>query len=121
MHIRVRNSLVPGMLGMMVLASALAGAAQNEKRASPHDKTEATVDGARISIEYGRPYVKGRKIDGGLVPYGKVWRTGADEATTMTTDKALMFGAVSLPAGTYTLFTLPGETEWKLVINKQTG
>jgi hypothetical protein len=60
-----------------------------ETRKSPHDTVKATVDGANVSIAYGRPYMKGRKIVGGLVPYGKVWRTGADEATTLTTDKAL--------------------------------
>ena len=91
------------------------------QRASPHETTKATIDGATITVEYGRPYVKGRKIMGGLVPYGKVWRTGADEATSMTTDKAVQIGGTAVPAGKYTLYTLPGETEWQLIINKQTG
>jgi hypothetical protein len=88
---------------------------------SPHERLDATVDGAKISIEYGRPYVKGRQIFGSLVPFGKPWRTGADEATTLVTDKALQFGSLSVPAGTYTLWTIPGEKQWKLVVNKQTG
>ena len=58
---------------------------------------------------------------GELVPYGKVWRTGADEATTLTTDKAIQIGGASLPAGKYTLYTLPGASDWQLIVNKQTG
>lgn len=88
---------------------------------SPHVRAEWTVEGAMLSIEYGRPYMKGRKIMGGIVPYGQVWRTGADQATTLVASKTLQFGAVSVPAGTYTLFTLPGPDGWKLIINKQTG
>jgi len=88
---------------------------------SPHERLDASVGGAKVSIEYGRPYVKGRKIFGALVPYGKPWRTGADEATTLITDTALKFGTLVVPAGTYTLWTVPDEKQWKLVINKQTG
>jgi hypothetical protein len=91
------------------------------QRASPHESVKATVDGATITVDYGRPYMKGRKIMGGLVPYGKVWRTGADEATTLTTDKAIQIGGAAVAAGKYTLYTLPGENEWQLIINKQTG
>ena len=58
---------------------------------------------------------------GELVPYGKVWRTGADEATTLTTDKELQIGGTIVPAGKYTLYTLPGQTDWQLIVNKQTG
>src|SRR6187399_1420151 len=88
---------------------------------SPHETTKATIDGAAISVTYGRPSVRGRKIMGALVPYGTVWRTGADEATTLTTDKAIQIGGTSVPAGTYTLYTLPGESAWQLIVNKQTG
>jgi hypothetical protein len=95
--------------------------ATHAQRASPHETAKATIDGATITVEYGRPYVKGRKIMGGLVPYGKVWRTGADEATTLTTDKAIQIAGAAVPAGKYTLYTLPGEGEWQLIINKQTG
>jgi Protein of unknown function (DUF2911) len=95
--------------------------AVHAQRASPHETATATIDGATITVEYGRPYVKGRKIMGGLVPYGKVWRTGADEATTLTTGKAIQIAGAAVPAGKYTLYTLPGESEWQLIINKQTG
>ena len=87
---------------------------------SPHETVEWTVQGAKITISYGRPSLKGRPVES-LTPAGKIWRTGADEATTLTTDKSLMFGGLMVPAGTYTLFTVPGPTAWKLAINKQTG
>jgi len=89
---------------------------------SPHETTSRVVDGSRITITYGRPYMKGRQIWGGLVPYGKVWRTGADEATTLTTQKPIVIGGTTIPAGAYTLFTLPNEDgSAKLIINKQIG
>jgi len=106
-------------IGLVVVGAGVLDA--QRQRASPHEKAEATVDGASVAIEYGRPYMKGRKIVGGLVPFDKVWRTGADEATTLTTDKALAFGSLSVPAGKYTLYTIPGEKEWTLILNKQTG
>jgi hypothetical protein len=91
------------------------------KGGSPHVKTDWTIDGANISITYGRPSLKGRTVGKDVAPYGKPWRTGADEATTLVTDKALKFGSLSVPAGTYTLFTLPGESGWELIVSKQTG
>lgn len=103
---------------------ALAGAASVgllAQRASPHETAQATIEGQTISITYGRPYMKGRKIMGGLVPYGRVWRTGADEATTLKTAATLVIGGVTVPAGEYTLYTLPDAASWKLIINKQTG
>ena len=74
------------------------------------------------ALSYSRPAMKGRKVMGGdLVPYGKVWRTGANEATTLTTEIDLNIGGAKIPAGTYTIYTLPSEGTWKLIINKQTG
>ena len=93
--------------------------AQQQKRVSPHEKASIDVNGKNITIEYGRPYLKGRKAVGGsLVPYGKVWRTGADEATTLTTAGDLDIGGLRVPAGTYALFTLPGENKWTLIVSK---
>ncbi len=99
------------------------------KGGSPHVRSEFKVDGATITLEYGRPAVKGRTIFGpdGIVKPGNVWRMGADEATTLKTDRDLMFGSLHVPAGTYTLFALPlaGATAdapaGKLIISKQTG
>jgi hypothetical protein len=107
-------------VGMVALGCAVVLAAQGQ-RASPHETTAATVDGARITVQYGRPYMKGRTIFGGLVPYGQVWRTGADEATILTTDATLAFGTVTVPPGAYSLFTIPGASEWTLALNRQTG
>lgn len=117
----MRAHIVPGLVAGLLVASLAVVLDAQRQRASPHEKTEATVHGAKISIEYGRPYMKGRKIFGGLVPFGQVWRTGADEATTLVTDRALLFGSVEVPAGTYTIYTIPGEQAWTLIINKQTG
>jgi hypothetical protein len=91
------------------------------KGGSPHVRTEWTVDGAAISIEYGRPYLKGRTIGKTVAPLGQVWRAGADEATTLKIDKALKFGTLAVPAGTYTLWVVPGDNDWQLVISKATG
>jgi len=99
-----------------------------QKRVSPHETVSAVIDGGRVTLVYGRPYTKdpksgeARKIWGGLVPYGKVWRTGADEATLLVTQKSIEIGGTTVPAGAYTLFTLPAEDgSAKLIINKQVG
>lgn len=84
---------------------------------SPHVKTTWTVNGATISISYGRPYLKGRP-EAQLMPAGKPWRTGADAATVITTDKPLTIGSVKLAPGSYTINTEPGETEWHLIVGK---
>lgn len=119
----IKTLLVVGLL----IASTLPMLAQ-QRRASPHETVGAVVDGNRVTITYGRPYTKApnsaemRKIWGGLVPYGRVWRTGADEATVLITQKPLVFGDVTVPAGAYTLWTLPAEDgSAKLIINKQIG
>lgn len=109
------------LAALVALALSATLAAQPRERRSPHETVKGTIDGAQLTIEYGRPYMKGRQVEGGLIPYDRVWRTGADEATTLTTDKALKIGDASVPAGKYTLYTQASEGEWKLVINKQTG
>jgi len=87
------------------------------KGGSPHVKTEWTIDGANIAIEYGRPSIKGR-TDAALMPLGQPWRTGADEATLLTTDKPLTFGKLTLAPGTYTINTQPDAKEWQLIAGK---
>lgn len=91
---------------------------EQPERASPHESVSAKVGEAMITITYGRPYKKGREIYGGLVPFGEVWRTGADEATTLETDRDLMLGALHVPAGKYSLFTIPSAEKWTLIVNK---
>ena len=102
--------------------------AQDKPRVSPHETVSATVADNEMTIVYGRPYTKDpksgepRKIWGGLVPYGKVWRMGADEATLFTTKKAVELGGTPVPAGTYSLYLWPEESgNAKLIVNKQTG
>ena len=91
--------------------------------ASPPAMAETTLDGAKITIHYNSPAMRGRKIMGGLVPYGKEWRTGANPATTLVTTGNLKIGTLTVPAGTYTLFTLPAApgTPWLLIVSKKTG
>ena len=88
---------------------------------SPRDSTRATVNGASIIIDYGRPSARGRTIFGLVVPWNVVWRTGANAATQLITSKDLMFGTTPVPAGTYSLFVLPSQDGWKLMINHQHG
>ena len=88
---------------------------------SPPAETSQTVDGKTVSIHYSAPSMRGRKIFGDLVPYDKVWRTGANAATSLKTDVNLKIGTATVPAGSYTVYTLPSAGEWKLIINKQTG
>jgi len=104
-----------------VLAVAQQPPQDKSKRPSPHDTASVTLKGKKISIDYGRPFLKGRKVGQELAPYGKVWRTGADEATALNTEIDLNIGGLKVPAGKYTLYTLPSEGTWKLIINKQTG
>ena len=105
-----------------VLAATMAIAQQDKsKRPSPPGTAEVTLKGKKISIDYSRPSLKGRKVGQELAPYGQVWRTGANEATALNTEIDLTIGGVKVPAGKYTLYTLPSEGTWKLIINKQTG
>jgi len=115
------------------LLSALPVSAQQTRAAStggnsPHETTSAVIDGNRVTLSYGRPYTKApktgevRKIWGGLVPYGKAWRMGSDEATLLVTQQAITLGGVELPAGAYTLYMVPDEAGTsKLAISKKIG
>ncbi len=88
---------------------------------SPPATANVSVAGGTITIKYNSPQMRGRKIMGALVPYGKVWRTGANPATTLITSVPLKFGALLVPAGTHTLYSLPSEDAWQLILNNQTG
>ncbi|MBS1808265.1 MAG: DUF2911 domain-containing protein [Acidobacteria bacterium] len=109
-------------------ASPAAGSSQSastapaqSQPASPSGSAEVSLNGKKISVEYSRPSMRGRKIFGELVPYDQIWRTGANKATHFTTEADLTVGNVAVPKGTYTLYTIPGQKGWKLIINKQTG
>jgi hypothetical protein len=101
----------------------MAAPADSKPPLSPPAEAAATVEGRDVKVTYSAPSMRGRKIMGALVPYDKVWRTGANAATTFYTEDTLKVGDLTVKAGTYTLYTLPGApgTPWKLIINKQTG
>jgi len=88
---------------------------------SPPATASVTVAGGSIDIRYNTPHMRGRKIMGELVPYGQVWRTGANPATTLITSVPLKFGDLLVPAGTHTIYSLPSPDTWLLIVNNQTG
>lgn len=90
----------------------------DSNRLSKNGKTEGEIDGVGIVIEYGMPNVKGRTIWGGLIPYGKVWRTGADEASTVEFKGDVNIEGSALAAGKYAIFTIPSESEWTVIFNR---
>lgn len=119
---------------LIALAAALAAAQANSPMPSPPRQgaahpiasprgqaSFAFADGKKITVDYGRPYIRGRKIMGGLVPYGKVWRTGANAATSFVTEADIVLAGARIPAGNYTLYSIPGEPSWTIIINQQTG
>lgn len=114
-NLQVTFSFLMAILFMSVTACA------QGNRASPAATATGKVGDADITINYSSPSVKGRTIWGELVPYGKVWRAGANAATTFETSKDIMVEGKKLPAGKYSLFALPGEAEWKIMFNSQTG
>ncbi|GGG50219.1 DUF2911 domain-containing protein [Hymenobacter glacieicola] len=116
--LNARLLLALSWLCLLLLASpafAQKPAEDKSKRPSP----PATVTGPTFTIDYSRPSLKGRKAFGGqLAPYGQVWRTGANEATTFEAKQAVTINGQPLPAGKYALFTIPGEQEWTIIFNK---
>ena len=110
---------------LLVVAACVISYAQRDesKRPSPAAKAQCKFSGGKtITVDYSSPRMRGRKIFGELVPYGKVWRTGANEATTfVTNENLLMVKGSNVPAGSYTIFTVPDPDKWTLIINKHTG
>lgn len=106
----VGSLILIGVIGYQILM-------YNTKRHSPAETIEYSENGQSISIDYCRPYKKGRDIFGGLVPYGETWRTGANEATTFVNSAALIIDGKTLSAGEYTLWTVPGLEQWEIILN----
>ena len=107
------------VLGLCVLSSAQQ---DKSKRPSPPAQAQCKFsDGKTITVDYSSPRMKGRKIFGGLVPYGEVWRTGANDATTFVTTANVSIEGKDVPAGSYSIFTIPEQDKWTLIVNKQTG
>lgn len=122
----LRSAIILAM-GMSAATSAgFAGsAAQRDKsqRPSPAAHAECKLaNGTTINVDYSSPRMKGRKVFGGIVPYGAVWRTGANEATTFVVNANVRVGSLEVPAGTYTLFAIPEDGKaWTLIVSKKTG
>jgi len=113
-----RSALKSASAVLFAIASPLA-LAQEQKRVSPHATVSMDLNGKTLSITYGRPSLKGRKMLGGENPYGKVWRLGADEATKITVNSRTMIpGAFELAPGTYSLFAIPYPDHWTMIVNK---
>lgn len=119
MKTNMRTYLLP----VVLLAMATAVMAQGDKanRASPPAQATGKVNGANITIDYSSPAVKNRKIFPDMHAYGEVWRAGANEATIFSTDKDIKVEGKVLPAGKYSIYAIPGEKEWTVIFNKQTG
>ncbi len=109
------------LLSILLITAVNAQNTQDKKpevRVSPKASVSQTIGFTDVTISYSRPGVKGRKIWGGLVPYNKVWRAGANEATKITFSKDVIIGGKKLPAGSYGFFAIPTEKEWTLIFNK---
>jgi len=109
---------------VIIIALAAISSAQQKKAPRPSPPAQAKcqfADGKTIAVDYSSPRMRGRKIMGDLVPYGQVWRTGANEATTFVTSTPLTADGRDIPAGNYTIFTVPEESKWTLIVNKKTG
>jgi hypothetical protein len=105
----------------LVLVCFIFAFKSNAQRQSPHDTVTSQINGANLRVTFGSPAVKGRTIWGGLVPFDKAWRGGADEATLFTTDKDITINGKKLAAGTYSLFIIPIKDKWTYIFNSQTG
>src|ERR1044071_8852740 len=112
------------LLALFVVIAASFALAQQDKSKRPSPPAQAACkfsDGKGVTVDYSSPRAKGRKIFGGLVPYGEVWRTGANDATTFVTTANLSVEGKDIPAGSYTIFTVPAQDKWTLIVNKHTG
>ena len=109
------------LLASVMMSTLVYGQKDKSKRPSPPAVATGKVGGATISIDYSSPAVKGRKIWGSLVPFGKPWRAGANEATIFQTDKGIKIEGKTLAVGKYSLFATPNENEWEFIFNSETG
>jgi Protein of unknown function (DUF2911) len=118
-----RMAMVGGLcLSLSLLSTEASCQSDKSKRPSPPATATCTLpDGKTVTVEYSSPRAKGRKVFGDLVPYGQVWRAGANEATTFVAAEDLKVGGKDVPAGNYTIFAIPDQNKWTLVISKKTG
>jgi hypothetical protein len=109
------------LLSLVILAIPGRGQQDKSKRPSPPAQAVCKLSDGTITVDYSSPRMKGRKIYGGLVPFSQVWRTGANEATTFVSTSDVIVGGKAVPAGSYTIFTIPNPGKWTLIISKKTG
>ncbi|HVS12282.1 MAG TPA: DUF2911 domain-containing protein [Thermoanaerobaculia bacterium] len=119
----LRWGLVATAIAVAFVVGLLVGIrlGQPSFRLSPTGTAEVILGDVHVAIAYSRPYARGRTIFGELVPWGEVWRTGANEATSLVTDGDLLIGDAAVPAGEYTLYTIPEPTGWTLIVSRETG
>lgn len=116
-----KTTFLLACLSIVFLSSAALAQGDKSSRPSPPATATGKIGKANVTISYSSPSVKGRKVWGELVPYGKVWRAGANEATIFSTDAELTVQGKKLPAGQYSLFAIAGENEWTFIFNSETG
>lgn len=121
MRTKTTLTVIVTLLCSALLTSVTFAQGDKSSRPSPPATASGKIGNANVTITYSSPSVKGRKIWGDLVPYGKVWRAGANEATLFQTDAELTIGGKKLPPGTYSLFAIAGENEWTFIFNSETG
>jgi hypothetical protein len=110
-----------GLLAFMFFAGAAPGPFRGQVLSPPQHAGCKFTDGKAITVNYSSPRMRGRKIFGDVVPFGEVWRAGADDATSFVTNVDVIAGSKNIPAGRYTLFTLPTPAKWTLIVSKQIG
>ncbi|WP_192821049.1 DUF2911 domain-containing protein [Rufibacter sp. LB8] len=116
-----KNSFLLTMLFLFAMTAQVFGQDAPKPKASPAATATGKVGKANITIAYSSPAVKGRNVWADLAPAGKAWRAGANEATTFTTDQDITVEGKTLKAGKYSVFMVPGEKEWQIIFNSQTG
>ncbi len=119
---KIRPAMFTGFILLFGAVAVAQMSKDKSQRPSPPEQARCSFpDGKTITVDYSSPRAKGRTIFGGLVPYGEVWRTGANEATSFVTTADVKAGNLQIPAGNYTIFTIPNQDKWTLIINKKTG
>ena len=120
MKTEITKRMLVAFLAVFMVSTGLL-AQDKSSRPSPPATAKGMIGDATVTVDYSSPAVKGRKIWGDLIPYGKAWRAGANEATILETDKDLKIKGKTLPAGKYSLFATPGEKKWEIILNSETG
>jgi hypothetical protein len=117
----MKKILATGLFSLALLSCGFAQSDKSKRPSPPAQNSFVLKSDAKIVIDYSQPAVKGRTIGSDIAPYGKVWRTGANEATTFEISKDILVEGQPLKAGKYSVYSIPGENEWTIIFNKKTG